>query len=162
MGPYKLILRLAGTVWLKEIVCGKGQYTSVIDTYCDNMRSQVCKSCLLRLQIIKNLIFKSCLLRYPTITEMVFWQLTICILLFRSSLLQNMKIYVYRCSGAAYFIYTFVFNLRFFPFMNILGVIIAIGRCLFVVLSYLVRKGMVSQEQFICMVQLNIFLCRRT
>ena len=30
--------------------------------------------------------------------------------------------------GLAYFTYTFIFNLKFFPFMNVLAVVIALGK----------------------------------
>jgi hypothetical protein len=72
MGPYKLFLRKAGIIWLKEI----GQYTSVIDTYPDNMRSYVCRSCFLRFQeVLKNCYSRAAymyLCTYQTLIEIGF------------------------------------------------------------------------------------------
>ena len=34
--------------------------------------------------------------------------------------------------GLAYFTYTFIFNLKFFPFMNVLAVVIALGKLFFI------------------------------
>lgn len=83
---------------------------------------------------IKNTLFDECLLRDTWLMGAGSLFVLLCMWLYTKSLfLTIMTIIASVFSlGISYFMYTLIFELKFFPFMNLLATIVAIGEYMFV------------------------------
>lgn len=99
---------------------------------------------------LKNILFDECLVRDALFMAAGSGFMIICIWSYTGSL------FITLCTVLAigmsfiisYFIYTFIFNIKFFPFMNMLAIIVAIG-------EFLVFKAYIFIRKFIELLSLQ-------
>lgn len=87
---------------------------------------------------LKNTVFDECLLRDTWLMSLGSLFVLICMWLYTGSLFITLMtvIAIGFSLGISYFIYTLIFELHFFPFMNLLASIVAIGKCIIINIYY--------------------------
>ncbi|EEB17830.1 conserved hypothetical protein [Pediculus humanus corporis] len=78
---------------------------------------------------LKNTLFNDCLVRDAFLTVAGGGFMILCIWTYTNSIVITIStlLAVFMSLITSYFIYTFIFNIKFFPFMNLLAIIVAIG-----------------------------------
>lgn len=79
---------------------------------------------------LKNALFDECLISDGWLVLLSGLFVVVCMCVYTSSLFITFMtlVAIVFSLGVSYFIYVFIFRLTFFPFMNILGVIVIMGK----------------------------------